>query len=187
VRQAIDIVRAVPGYDELGEAEALYNWVKRNIRFVKDPVTKEKLYPPRELLKIKAGDCDDIAMLLGAFFWPSATRRASSRLAPTKRILRSFRTFTWKRRFRLVPHNGFPWMDSQFGIEPPIYFRKRAWSLTDDSYQDLSGADCGCGCGKRTCKPVGLGSYGTVKLGQDITDGSGGAAACVRKLILQQR
>ena len=61
VRQAIEIVRAVPAYDDFAEAETLYRWVKRHIRFTKDPVTKEKLYPPQELLKIGAGDCDDIA------------------------------------------------------------------------------------------------------------------------------
>jgi transglutaminase-like putative cysteine protease len=65
VRQASDSVRNVRPYGDFAEAEALYNWVKRNIRFTKDPVTKEKLYPPQELLKIRAGDCDDISMLLG--------------------------------------------------------------------------------------------------------------------------
>lgn len=30
-------------YDELGEVRAIYDWVARNIRFVKDPVGKEKL------------------------------------------------------------------------------------------------------------------------------------------------
>ena len=67
VRQAIEIVRKVPAFDEAGEAYALYQWVKHNIRYTKDPVTKEKLYPPQELLKIRAGDCDDISMLIAAF------------------------------------------------------------------------------------------------------------------------
>jgi hypothetical protein len=30
-------------------------------------------------------------------------------------------------------------LEAEFGAEPPHYFRKRAWSLTDDSYVDLSG------------------------------------------------
>ena len=58
VRLASDIVGRAPAFDDLAEAEALYNWVRDNIRFTKDPVTKEKLYPPQELLKIRAGDCD---------------------------------------------------------------------------------------------------------------------------------
>jgi transglutaminase-like putative cysteine protease len=65
IRLATDIVRSVPAFDDLAEANALYEWVRHNIRFTKDPVNKEKLYPPSELLKIRAGDCDDISMLLG--------------------------------------------------------------------------------------------------------------------------
>jgi hypothetical protein len=29
--------------------------------------------------------------------------------------------------------------DAAFGLSPEIYFRKRAWSLIDDSFQDLNG------------------------------------------------
>jgi hypothetical protein len=28
---------------------------------------------------------------------------------------------------------------AQFGVAPPMFYRRRAWSLMDDSYQDLSG------------------------------------------------
>ena len=67
VRKANDIVRPAQAYDELAELNRIYSWVKANIRFVKDPVTREKLIPPAELLKIQMGDCDDHA-LLTAFF-----------------------------------------------------------------------------------------------------------------------
>jgi len=64
IRLAKDIVRSVPAFDDVAEAEGLYNWVRANVRFTKDPVNKENLYPPAELLKIRSGDCDDISMLL---------------------------------------------------------------------------------------------------------------------------
>jgi hypothetical protein len=30
-------------------------------------------------------------------------------------------------------------IDAEFGIEPPFYYRKRAWDVTSDHYEDLSG------------------------------------------------
>jgi len=143
VRQAIDIVRGVAAFDDFGEAEALFNWTQRNIRFTKDPLTKEKLTPPAELLKIRAGDCDDIAMLLGAFMiaigYPARLITVSANAAQPQ-------DFSHVYLEAEVPAGSGQWIpmdaarsDSEFGVEPPTYFRKRAWSLTDDSYQDLSG------------------------------------------------
>jgi hypothetical protein len=37
VRRAIDVVRGVPAHNDLAEASAIYEWVKRNIRYTKDP------------------------------------------------------------------------------------------------------------------------------------------------------
>ncbi|HKM99463.1 MAG TPA: transglutaminase-like domain-containing protein [Candidatus Binataceae bacterium] len=144
VRFAIDIVRSVPAFEETSEVEALYSWVKRNIRFTKDPVTKEKLYPPAELLKIRAGDCDDIAMLLGALLIAIGY---PARLITVSANAEQPNEFSHVYTEAEVPTGSGNWIpldaarvDSQFGLEPPTYFRKRAWSLIDDSYQDLSGA-----------------------------------------------
>lgn len=143
VRMAIDIVRSVQAFDDFGEVEALYNWVKRHIRFTKDPVTKEKLYPPQELLKIRAGDCDDISMLLGAF---AMAVGYNARLITVSANRANPGEFSHVYVEAEVPPGSGQWVpmdaaraDSEFGIEPPTYFRKRAWSLTDDSFQDLSG------------------------------------------------
>jgi hypothetical protein len=143
VRLAIDIVRSVRPFDDLGELEALYVWVKRRIRFTKDPVTKEKLYPPQELLKIRAGDCDDIAMLLGALVLAVGY---PARLITVSANPQSPSDFSHVYVEAEAPPGSGQWialdaarMDAEFGIEPPSYFRKRAWSLTDDSFQDLAG------------------------------------------------
>jgi hypothetical protein len=69
VRQkAIDILmaRAVRPKDYLGEIKALFEWVQRNIRYTRDPFRVELLHSPRRMLELRAGDCDDMTILLGA-------------------------------------------------------------------------------------------------------------------------
>jgi Transglutaminase-like superfamily len=144
VRFAVDIVRNVAAYDELGELSALFSWVQSNIRYTKDPVTKEKLYPPQELLKIRAGDCDDISMLLGAL---AIALGYPARLITIAADPSSPDEFSHVYVEAECPAGTGNWVvldaarpNAAFGLQPPGYFRKRAWSLTDDSYQDLKGA-----------------------------------------------
>lgn len=143
VRKAVDIVRTVAAYDDFGEAHAIFAWVRQNIRFTKDPVTKEKLYPPTELLKIRAGDCDDISMLIAAF---GMALGYAARLITIGASQQNPGEFSHVYVELEVPPGSGNWVpmdaariDSEFGLAPPAYTRKRAWSLSDDSYQDLSG------------------------------------------------
>lgn len=155
IRFAVDLVRNVPAYDDNGELSALYGWVLGNIRYTKDPVSKEKLYPPQELLQIRAGDCDDLAMLLGAL---------ALALGYPARLITLSADPDFPNEFSHVyteaecPPGSGEWVPldaarpgAQFGVEPPRYFRKRAWSLTDDSHEDLKGASM-----------RGLGSYSDI-------------------------
>lgn len=69
VRQkAIDILlaRRVPPKDYAGEINALFRWVQRHVRYTKDPFHVEVLHTPRRMLELRAGDCDDMTILLGA-------------------------------------------------------------------------------------------------------------------------
>ena len=69
VRQkAIDILllRGIKPKDYLGEIQALFEWVQNNIRYTKDPFRVETLHTARRMLALKAGDCDDMTILLGA-------------------------------------------------------------------------------------------------------------------------
>jgi hypothetical protein len=69
VRQkAIDILfeRRVKPKDYVGEIKALFEWVQHNIRYTKDPFRLEVLRSPRRMLELRAGDCDDMSILLGA-------------------------------------------------------------------------------------------------------------------------
>jgi hypothetical protein len=174
VRFAKEIVRGVMPYNDIGEASAVYEWVKQNIRYTKDPVTKETLYPPAELLKIRSGDCDDIAMLMGAIMialgYPARLTTISANAADPNEFSHVYLEAE-------VPPGSGQWLamdaarpGAQFGVEPPVYYRKRAWSLYDNSYQDLSGCQCAGACGSRPRKFAGLAGVATIGLGQDGVD-----------------
>lgn len=69
VRQkAIDILleKGVKAKNYLGEIEALFEWVQHQVRYTKDPFRVEVLHSARRLLELRAGDCDDMTILLGA-------------------------------------------------------------------------------------------------------------------------
>jgi Transglutaminase-like superfamily len=69
VRQsAIDILlqKGVRAKDYLGEIRALFEWVQQNVRYTKDTFRVEVLHSARRMLELRAGDCDDFSILLGA-------------------------------------------------------------------------------------------------------------------------
>lgn len=69
VRQtAIDILlqRGVRAKDYLGEIKALFEWVQQKVRYTKDTFRVEVLHSARRMLELRAGDCDDMSILLGA-------------------------------------------------------------------------------------------------------------------------
>jgi transglutaminase-like putative cysteine protease len=63
---AVDIFRAagVQPRDYRGQAAALLRWVQHNIYYVNEP--DERLQEPTYTLRVKYGDCDDMAVLLYA-------------------------------------------------------------------------------------------------------------------------
>lgn len=63
---AEQVTSAVAQGDYSSEALAIYYWVCKNIRYVRDIDGVEFLKTPSRLLKDPAGDCDDIAALLAA-------------------------------------------------------------------------------------------------------------------------
>jgi Transglutaminase-like superfamily len=169
IRLATDIVRSAPAFDEIAEARALYDWVHGNIRFTKDPVNKEKLYPPAELLKIRAGDCDDIAMLLGVLLMAVGYPARLVTVAVSGQAEQFSHVYTEGE----VPAHSGQWVamdparyDSEFGVPPPVVTRARWWSLSDNSYGEQK-----LGYYPRFRSHVsGMGSYGRVKtMGDDGT------------------
>jgi transglutaminase-like putative cysteine protease len=69
VRQAaIRIFRCyrIPAKDRFGEICALFDWVRRNVRYTRDIHRVELLHSARRMLQLRAGDCDDMTILLGS-------------------------------------------------------------------------------------------------------------------------
>lgn len=52
--------------DHVGEARALFGFVRDRIRYVRDPYNLEALQTPAATLTLKTGDCDDKTILLGS-------------------------------------------------------------------------------------------------------------------------
>src|SRR5262245_47073879 len=52
--------------DRLGEVSALFRWVRQHIRYTRDIYRVELLHTARRMLELRAGDCDDMTILLGA-------------------------------------------------------------------------------------------------------------------------
>lgn len=66
--KAVEIVTAAGASSKTptNAAQAIYSWVKNNIRYVHDPVNVETIQDPDVTLQLKAGDCDDQAALVSA-------------------------------------------------------------------------------------------------------------------------
>jgi transglutaminase-like putative cysteine protease len=71
---ALFLVQHLPPKDWSGEARAIHNYVRDQIRYVKDIAGCETIQTPIQTLKIRQGDCDDkstlVASLLGAIGHP---------------------------------------------------------------------------------------------------------------------
>jgi transglutaminase-like putative cysteine protease len=110
VRQvAIQIFRfqGVPPKDRFGEVRALFNWVRRNVRYTRDIFRVELLHSARRMLELRAGDCDDMTILLGAMLMSTGH--------PVRLVLVGFR--------KDKPH-------AYTHIYPEVYVRGR-WTPTD--------------------------------------------------------
>lgn len=67
IRQLAEhITRGVRQRDYLSEYAAILNWVRKNIRYTRDPRTIEQVSAPISTVQRKTGDCDDMATLLAA-------------------------------------------------------------------------------------------------------------------------
>jgi transglutaminase-like putative cysteine protease len=60
------IIAPVPPKAFRREIRALFNFVRRNVRYTLDTNEIEVIQPPKETLRRGAGDCDDMCILLGA-------------------------------------------------------------------------------------------------------------------------
>lgn len=63
---AEDIVRHCSERDIICELKSVYQWVRRNIRFLSNPRKAERITAPTALLQIRQGDCVEQVALLGS-------------------------------------------------------------------------------------------------------------------------
>lgn len=145
------IVARVRSYNDLGEVRALYDWVRRNIRFVKDPVGKETISSARWILSHRFGDCDEInAILLPALLGVVGYRTRLVTIAGNPNAPEQF-THVYAEVFvrgRWIPVDAAR-PGTSFGSAPSRYFRKRVWSLSDGRFEDLRGLS-----GYATANPI---------------------------------
>ena len=137
---AIDIVRSVPAHDDLAEVRAIYNWVRANVRFVKDIADKETLRPAGVILDVRAGDCDDInAILLPALLGTIGYRTRVVTIASNPAAPEVFSHVYCE----VLVSGQWIALDAArpgavFGRAPDHYSRKRIWSLSNAAFQDVS-------------------------------------------------
>lgn len=56
----------VPARDWMGEAKAVFEWVRDNIRYTRDPEGFELFRKPRRTVQLGIADCDDMSILIGS-------------------------------------------------------------------------------------------------------------------------
>ena len=127
VRQkAIEVFRAykVKPKNRWGEVCALFDFVKRNIRYTRDIFRVELLHSARRMLELCAGDCDDMTILLGAMLISTGH--------PVRLVLAGFRPNRPHSYSHIYPqvNVGGRWIaidatvDKPIGWEPPVLWKR---------------------------------------------------------------
>lgn len=119
LRAAVGVIYLTPEHSQVTEAEALYNYVRDFIRYVRDPVGLEALTIPPVTLLRQVGDCDDQATLLATMLEAVGY--------PTRFVLAGYQSRDFEHVY-LEVFAGGRWIpadpiekQSVFGYEPPNY------------------------------------------------------------------
>lgn len=157
-RTAIDVIRAAGArpYDSWAQVRAIYNFA-HGFYFVNDPLTKEALRPTRELLKLGAGDCDDInGILLPSLLGSLGFEVRLVTIAADAQMPENF-SHVYCEVF--VDGAWYPLdaarPDASFGVAPPSYFRREWWSLTDSEHGEYSDGLSGLAGGRYSLRGLG--------------------------------
>ena len=167
-RAAIEIIRnsGVQPYDSWGQIRAIYNFA-HSFYFVNDPVSKETLRPTRELLKLMAGDCDDIngnviPALLGSIGYETrwVTIAADSQMPENFSHIYAevYNDGAWYPLDAARP-------DAAFGLAPANYYRREWWSITDGSHGDYAERTGNLSGGRRGFRGLGDATTSAIQIG----------------------
>jgi transglutaminase-like putative cysteine protease len=134
VRQkAIAIFRAarVRPKNRFGEVCALFDWVRRNVRYTRDIFRVELLHTARNMLALRAGDCDDMTILLGAMLMSTGY--------PVRLVLAGFKRSRPHAYTHIYPevHVLGRWLAADPTVSRPIGFAPPAiWKRVCDIQQE---------------------------------------------------
>jgi hypothetical protein len=137
VRQhAIRIFReaGIPAKDRWGEVCALFRWVQKNVRYTRDIFRVELLHTARRMLELKAGDCDDMTILLASLLRSTGhpVRIALVGFRPDRPHLYSHIYPEVRARRRWIAMDAT--MPHPIGWAPPAIW-KRVCEITEDGIQ----------------------------------------------------
>lgn len=143
---AIGIVQQarIAQHDSFGEARAVYYWVLHSIRFTRDIRNKETLHSADEILRLRAGDCDDFVILMSSLLGSIGHKLRAVTVSnvgpdPETGTPGEF-THIYPEDFvsgRWIPLDAAR-RNPAMGRSPRRYTRKRTWDLERDDFEDVA-------------------------------------------------
>jgi predicted transglutaminase-like cysteine proteinase len=127
-------------YDWTAQARAIFRWIQRNIRFVRDVHGTEALHAAPTIVQLGMGDCDDFTILTCSLL---QTIGFDTRIVTIANHPEAPQTFSHvypevEIDGRWIPADGAR-RDARFGRSPTRVFRKRVWSVDSNDYEDVAG------------------------------------------------
>lgn len=110
----------VPQKDHRAEVTALFDEVKKRVRYTWDPVAYDAFQTPRKTLALKAGDCDDYVSLLGALC-------RSVGIKVRSRIVQTQGEPTWNHIYLVAQMDDGSWMS----LDPTILGKGAGYEVPD--------------------------------------------------------
>jgi predicted transglutaminase-like cysteine proteinase len=130
---AIEAIRNCPWKNRKCEAEAIFAWLRRNIRFTYDPEGAELLQDVDAIMMHRAADCDDFVILGGAMLRSVGIPARIVIIASDPSAPSAFSHIYLHAELRPGDWVGFdPTVtDSRLGWEPPRFTRKEVIAVED--------------------------------------------------------
>jgi hypothetical protein len=127
----------VAAYDWNGEAQAIFNWWHKNIRFTRDVDGHETLHAPADILRLGIGDCDDFTVGICSLL---KTIGADCRIVTI--AVDPDGEFSHVYPEVILPSGRSIALDAArqsaaFGKSPERWTRKRIWSVDSGEYADM--------------------------------------------------
>jgi len=171
IAKATEIVRGVPAKDYEGEARAIFNWVKQNVRYTRDPNGAEMLQAPWVTLKRRAADCDCSSTLLNSlaeavglrtgFSTVKADRANPGEFSHVYSVIQT--PAGWRGADVTVPTSYFGWKPTK-GVTARQDWVEGVPKVANTGYQGVQGMSTSSYVNASDLKRVGLTSQASGKL-----------------------